>query len=89
MRAYLGTVPDYSQTGVVGVRLSGVAPEGPAARVDIKGGDIVVELAGRRIENIYDYTYAIDALKIGQQARIVVLRNGQRLERQIVPESRE
>ena len=52
-------------------------------------GDIVVELAGRRIENIYDYTYAIDALKIGQQARIVVLRNGQRLERQIVPESRE
>lgn len=89
LRAYLGTVPDYSQTGVVGVRLSGVAPEGPAARVDIKGGDIVVELAGRRIENIYDYTYAIDALKIGQQARIVVLRNGQRLERQIVPESRE
>ena len=32
-----------------------------------RNGDIIVELAGRKIENTYDYTYAIEALKIGQK----------------------
>jgi len=32
LRAYLGTVPDYASSDVVGVRLSGVAKGGPAER---------------------------------------------------------
>ena len=89
LRAYLGTIPDYSQSDVKGLTLSGVAPGGPADQAGVKGADVVVELAGRRVENIYDYTYAIEALKIGDPAQIVVLRNGRRVELRIVPESRE
>ena len=37
-----------------------------------RNGDIIVELAGRKIENTYDYTYAIEALKIGQKMSIGV-----------------
>jgi S1-C subfamily serine protease len=48
-----------------------------------------VELAGRRIENIYDYTYAIDALKIGQPVTLVVVREGERLALEVTPASRE
>ena len=52
-------------------------------------GDIIVELAGRKIENIYDYTYAIDAVKIGQTTSIVVIRDNNKIELEIVPGSRE
>ena len=55
----------------------------------MKAGDIIIELAGRKIENIYDYTYAIDAVKIGQKARIVVIRKNKKIELEIIPGSRE
>ena len=35
-------------------------------RAGLKGGDVIVEFGGTRIANIYDYTYALDAVKIGQ-----------------------
>jgi hypothetical protein len=89
LRAYLGTVPDYAESYVKGVKLSSVAQDGPAAQAGVRGGDVIVELAGRKIENIYDYTYAIEALKIGQATQIVVERDGQRVTLEIVPASRE
>jgi S1-C subfamily serine protease len=49
----------------------------------------VVELAGRAIENIYDYTYALDALKIDEPASLVVERAGARVELEVTPASRE
>jgi len=88
MRAYLGTVPDYAEE-VKGVKLSGVANKGPASKAGVRAGDVIVELAGKKIENIYDYTYAIEAIKIGEKVKIVVLRNGQRVTMDIVPGSRE
>ncbi len=89
LRAYLGTIPDYSQGDTVGVKLSGAAKGGPAAQAGVKAGDVIVELAGRKIENIYDYTYAIDALKIGEPVEMVILRDGERLRLTVTPSSRE
>jgi Tol biopolymer transport system component len=89
LRAYLGTIPDYAQGEVVGVKLSGVIGGGPAAQAGLQGGDVIVELAGRKIENIYDYTYAIEALKIGQPVVIVVQRGSEKLTFQVTPGSRE
>jgi Tol biopolymer transport system component len=88
LRAYLGTIPDYTEE-IAGVKLSGVAKDGPASQAGLQSGDVIVELAGRKIENIYDYTYAIEALKIGEEVQITILRDGQRLTREIVPGSRE
>ncbi len=89
LRAYLGTIPDYAQGEVTGLKLSGVISGGPAENSGLQGGDIIVELAGRKIENIYDYTYAIEALKIGQPVNVVVERNGERLTLEITPGSRD
>jgi hypothetical protein len=89
LRAYLGTIPDYASSDVKGLKLSGVAKQGPAAAAGVRGGDVIVELAGRKIENIYDYTYAIEALKIGQPTKITVSRNGKRITMDITPGSRE
>lgn len=89
LRAYLGTIPDYAESDVKGLKLSGVAKNGPAAKGGMQAGDVIVELAGKKVENIYDYTYAIEALKIGQPVKIVISRNGKRVELQVVPGSRE
>lgn len=88
LRAYLGTIPNYTKQ-VKGAPLDGVAKGGPAEKAGLKGGDVIVELAGRKIENIYDYTFAIDALKIGQEVKVVVERNGQTLELKVTPQSRQ
>lgn len=89
LRAYLGTVPDYSQGDVEGVKLSGVSAVGPAARAGVRGGDVIIALDGKSIKNIYDYTYILGSLKIGKETTITVLRDGQTLELKITPTSRE
>ncbi|NUM52330.1 MAG: M28 family peptidase [Candidatus Hydrogenedentes bacterium] len=89
LRATLGTIPDYGQSGVLGVLLAGVREGGPAAAAGVRGGDIIVELGGMKVENIYDYTYAIEALKIGESVTIAVTREGQRIELRITPAPRE
>ncbi len=88
LRAYLGTVPSYGDD-VVGVMLSDVSKGGPAEKAGVKGGDIIVGLCGKDIENIYDYTAILDAIKIGQETTIVVMRDGERLELKLTPGSRQ
>ena len=88
LRAYLGTIPDYAQE-VVGVKLSGTRGGSPAEQAGLKGGDIIVEFAGQKIANIYDYTYAMDAVKIGQPVKVIVLRDGKRLELIATPATRK
>ena len=69
LRAYLGTIPDYAAE-VSGMKLSGVRGGSPADKAGLKGGDILVEFGGQKIANIYDYTYALDAAKIGHRWRL-------------------
>jgi Zn-dependent M28 family amino/carboxypeptidase len=89
LRAYLGTIPDYTQSEVSGVKLTGVAKGGPAEHAGVQTGDIIIELAGRRVENIYDYTYALDGLKIGTAVELRVLRDGNPVIFEVTPGSRE
>src|SRR5690606_14263027 len=89
LRAYLGTIPDYAQGDIKGVKLSGVSPIGPAAKAGIKGGDIIVKLAGKEVLNIYDYTSLMGELKIGSETSVTVLRDGKPVELKITPGSRD
>jgi Tol biopolymer transport system component len=79
--AYLGTVPDYRAMEATegGVLLADVRAGGPADRAGIKGGDRIVEMAGTRIENLYDMTYALQDHKPGDTIDVVVVRGGERL----------
>jgi len=88
-RIYLGSIPDYTQVDGEGTRIAGVATGEPAAAGGLREGDIVVEMAGQAIANIYDYSSALDALKIGETTTMVVLRNGQRVMLRITPNSRD
>jgi hypothetical protein len=89
LTATLGTIPDMAAEDVEGVKLSGVRGGGPADKAGVQGGDIIVELAGQKITNIYDYTFVIGGLKIGEPATMVVVRDGERLTVSITPVARE
>lgn len=88
MRAYLGTVPSYGED-VTGVLLSDTTEGAPAQVAGVRGGDIIVELADAKIENIYDYTAILDTLKIGRETTIKVKRDGKILELKLTPQSRK
>jgi S1-C subfamily serine protease len=51
-------------------------------------GDIIVEIAGQSITNIYDYTFALELLKPDVPVKVVFTRNGERREVQLVPAGR-
>ena len=88
LTAYLGTIPDYVADGK-GVKLSGVGKNGPAQQAGVRGGDVIVKLAGRKIDDVYDYTYAIEALKIGEEVEIVVKRGEKTVSMKITPAARD
>jgi hypothetical protein len=88
MRIFTGTIPDYA-TEVKGLLLGGVIGGGPAEQAGLQKGDIIVEIAGQSIANIYDYTYALELLKIGQPAKVFYMRNGARRETTLTPAARK
>ncbi len=88
VRVFTGTIPDYT-SDVEGLLLSGVIEGGPAAIAGLQEGDVIVEFAGQSITNIYDYTYALDAVKIGEALAVVFIRDGERLEVILIPTARQ
>ena len=88
LRAYLGTIPDYT-TEIEGVKISGVRGGSPADKAGLKGGDIIIKFGGQKITNIYDYTYALDAVKIGKPVEVVILRDGKQTTLKATPEARK
>jgi Tol biopolymer transport system component len=79
--AYLGTVPDYRamEAATGGVLLSDVRPGSPGEKAGIKGGDRIVEMAGTRIENLYDMSYALQDHKPGETIDVIVVRGSERV----------
>ena len=88
LRVFTGTIPDYA-TEAKGLLLSGVVAGGPAEQAGLQKGDVIVEIAGQSITNIYDYTYALDTLKIGTPVKVVYLRGGDRKETMLTPAARK
>jgi C-terminal processing protease CtpA/Prc len=84
VRVTTGTIPDYS-TDAKGLLLSGVIGGGPADQAGLQKGDIIVEIAGKSITNIYDYTYALELLKVGEPVKVAYQRNGERKETMLTP----
>jgi Zn-dependent M28 family amino/carboxypeptidase len=84
LRVFTGTVPDYTAE-VKGLLLGGVVAGGPAEKAGLQKGDVIVEIAGQSITNIYDYTFALELLKIDQPVKIVYTRAGKRIETTLTP----
>ena len=77
--AYLGSIPDMGATEVTGVRLSGVRAESPADKAGLKAGDIIIELGGKPVKDLYAYTDALYSHQPGDTVDIVVMRGAERI----------
>jgi hypothetical protein len=87
VRVFTGTVPDYT-SDAKGLLLGGVVGGGPAEQAGLQKGDIIVEIAGQTIANIYDYTYALELLRVDQKVKVVYLRGSEKRETTLTPSAR-
>jgi aminopeptidase YwaD len=76
---YLGTIPDMSTGDVPGLKLSGVRAGSPADGGGLKAGDVIVQLGGAVVKDLYSYTDALYAHQPGERVEITYLRGGSRL----------
>jgi len=74
----LGVIPNYTDEKE-GVLIDGVVANQPAAKAGLKGGDRIVEIAGKPIPNLAAYMSVMAARKKGETFDIVVLRDGQKI----------
>jgi membrane-associated protease RseP (regulator of RpoE activity) len=72
-RVYLGIIPEYNRT-VDGVLLAGVAAASPAAAAGLREGDVIVQLANKKISNIEDLTDALGSIEPAAAVTILVQR---------------
>ncbi len=85
---YVGTVPDFTEEGK-GFKILSVRSNSPAEKAGIKGGDLLISLAGKKIENIYDYAYVLQEHKPGDEVEAIVIRDGKEVKLKIVFGSRK
>ena len=78
-----GSIPDFNEPPK-GVRFADVRDGTPAAKAGLKAGDILIEFDGKKIQNLYDFTYALRAEKPGQEVLVKVLRGDQTIEAKVL-----
>jgi hypothetical protein len=84
---YFGSVPDF-RDDLKGVLFADVQNNSPAAKAGLRQGDLLVEFDGKPIQNLYDFTYALGAKKVGDVVVVVVKRNGQDVKANVTLEAR-
>ena len=76
-RAYLG-ISNGTPQDRSGAVVDTVVPGGPAAGAGLQPNDKIVDIDGRTIQSSEDVSAAVDARKPGEQARVTVIRGGDR-----------
>lgn len=63
-----------------GIYIGGVVSGGPAATAGIRPGDVIVEIQGKTIKTYDDLQQILRTSKVGDETKIVVIRENQRVE---------
>jgi hypothetical protein len=74
-RPYFGSIPDFGSE-TKGYAIQGVTPGSPADKGGLKGGDTIVEFAGRKITGLDDFDLALRRVSAGDTVEITALRAG-------------
>jgi len=85
---YFGSIPDFGE-GTKGVKFADVREGSPASKAGFKAGDVMVEFDGKPIQNLYDFTYALQAKKPGDEVMVKVLRDGKPVESKVLLTKRQ
>ncbi|MFM9942542.1 MAG: Do family serine endopeptidase [Hyphomicrobiaceae bacterium] len=67
-----------------GALISGVTPDGPAAKAGIKAGDVVIKFDGKDVATMRGLPRIVSQTQIGRSVDIEVLRKGQKIAMKVV-----
>ena len=76
---YFGSIPDMGAADVIGVRISGVRENSPAARAGLQAGDIIVGFGDAAVADLYEYTDALREHGPGDAVNVTIERDGRQL----------
>lgn len=74
----LGVLPDYGFSGL-GMKITGITEGRLGDKLGMQAGDVIIDLAGSEIKDIYDYMEALNSIKKGNRLTAVVKRENERL----------
>jgi hypothetical protein len=84
---YFGSVPDFGQSEN-GVRFADIRPGSPADKAGLQAGDIMIQFGEVPIKNLYDFTYALRASKVGDVVQVTCLRGDDTITAEVKLEQR-
>ncbi len=88
----LGIMPTYGESEGEGFEIAGVVEGGAAEKGGMKDDDRILSIGGTPVKDVYTYMDALRKCKPDETIRVVVLRNGERVELTIIaasPKSQE
>jgi len=68
-----------------GVVIAAVQPDTPAAEAGLKPGDVVLEFAGKSVDDPKELQQAVDQSAIGKKQNLTLLRDGKRMTLEVTP----
>mgnify|MGYP001160858991 FL=1 len=74
LKVTFGFMPSYSSAGN-GLGVDGVRADGPAGKAGLKKGDVIVEINGSVVKDIYGYMTILEKLKPGESSNVKLLRD--------------
>lgn len=78
----LGVMPDYTYSEF-GFRIDQVQPDRTADRAGLQDGDVIIEMDGNEVSDIYDYMGILNTLENGDTISITILRNEEKMELEV------
>ena len=84
---YFGSVPDFAPIEK-GVKFSDVRPGSPAAKAGLQAGDVLIGFGDKPVNNLYDFTYALQSSKVGDVVTVKVVRSGKEVTAKVTLEAR-
>ena len=72
-------MPDYVFKDIKGLRIDAVTPNRPAYNAGLLDGDIIIQMDGKSVSDIYEYMHRLSEIEIGDTIDVKVIRGDQQL----------
>jgi serine protease Do len=73
-----GLAESFGMSKPIGALVADVVPDSPAAKSDLKPGDVIIKYNGRALNEMSDLPPMVGATPVGDKASLQIIRNGQR-----------
>ncbi|HOB76330.1 MAG TPA: M28 family peptidase [Phycisphaerae bacterium] len=80
LKVRLGVMPSYAEDDQPGLLIDGVSADSPAEQAGLQEGDRILSIGNVEVNDVYGLMEAMNHYNPGDEAKILILRNGKRVE---------